>query len=57
MNNYIYDDIVNNYIYTASVHYNKYTISTILSLYQDKLNMIHYINELVLATERGGESE
>ena len=57
MNNYIYDDITHNYVYTTSSHYNKYTISTILSLYQDKLNMIHSINELVLTTERGEESE
>lgn len=54
--NYMYETLINNYAYTNIVSPNQYIISTILSLYEEKLNTVHDINQLVLLTRiEGGE--
>ena len=51
--NYMYETLVNNYNYSSLIDDSKYVTSTILSLYEEKLNTIHNITKLVIATDMG----
>lgn len=57
--NYVYESLLNNYVYTSIKNENKNIVSTILSLYEEKLNTIDDISQLVLSTkiESGEENE
>ena len=57
--NYVYESLLNNYVYTNIKNENKNIVSTILSLYEEKLNTIDDISQLVLSTkiESGEENE
>lgn len=49
--NYIYETLTDNYVYyTNANHANDYTVMTILSLFQERLNTMNYVTELVIAT-------
>lgn len=49
--NYVYESIIDNYEYSSMNKYNSdFTVMTILSLFQEKLNTINYVNSLVIAT-------
>lgn len=49
--NYIYETLTDNYSYSnITRHDSDFTVMTILSLFQEKLNTINYVNSLVIAT-------
>lgn len=49
--NYVYESIIDNYEYSSMNKYNSdFAVMTILSLFQEKLNTINYVNSLVIAT-------
>lgn len=57
--NYVYESLLNNYVYTSIKNENKNIVSTILTLYEEKINTIDDISQLVLSTkiESGEENE
>ena len=57
--NYVYESLLNNYVYTNIKNENKNIVSTILTLYEEKINTIDDISQLVLSTkiESGEENE
>lgn len=54
--NYIYQDLINNYAYTNLNKTDEYTISSVLSLYEQKLNIVNMISKYVILTETKVES-
>ena len=57
--NYVYESLLNNYVYTSIKNENKNIVSAILTLYEEKINTIDDISQLVLSTkiESGEENE
>lgn len=54
--NYINDVLSNNYVYSSSINMDlDFTVNTILLLFQEKLNTIHYINELIIGSGKINE--
>lgn len=49
--NYIYQDLINNYAYSNLTKTDEYTISMILSLYEQKLNIVNMISKYIIQTE------
>lgn len=49
--NYIYQNLIDNYAYNNLTKTDEYTVSTILSLYQEKLNIVNMINKYIISTE------
>lgn len=49
--NYMYETFINNYAYTTLKNNSQFMVSTVLSLYEEKLNTIHDVSELVLLTK------